>query len=74
MKPDCPDCRNNKLVEYSGEHRLSESGEMYYVKVYKCHSCDCEFTEEDEGLPITEQWDRDEGDNAWCLPEDMGSK
>ena len=46
---------------------------MYYVKVYKCHSCDCEFTEEDEGLPITEQWDRDEGDNAWCLPEDMGS-
>lgn len=23
---------------------------------------------------ITEVWDRDEGDNGWCLPQDMGDQ
>jgi hypothetical protein len=23
---------------------------------------------------LTEIWDEEDGDNAWCLPEDMGSK
>lgn len=21
---------------------------------------------------ITDQWDREDGNNGWCLPEDMG--
>lgn len=23
---------------------------------------------------ITEEWDREDGDNAWCLPDDMGDQ
>lgn len=45
--PKCPDCKTNEFVDYSGEDRPSESGEMYDVKVYKCHKCQCEFDEEE---------------------------
>jgi len=47
--PNCPDCKTNEFVDYSGDDRLSESGEIYDVKVYKCHKCECEFDEEEKG-------------------------
>lgn len=34
-------------MEYTGEDRPSKSGELYYVKVYKCYKCESEFDEED---------------------------
>ena len=51
---NCPECKSNKTVEdffkdveYTGEDRLSESGELYYDKVYKCFKCGIEFTEDE---------------------------
>lgn len=72
----CPECKTAEFMEYTGEDRPSESGEMYNVQVYKCHKCHAEFdTDElEDEVPITEKWDRDDGDNAWCLPQDMGDK
>ena len=46
-EPKCPDCKTNESVDYSGEDRLSESGELYYDKVYKCHKCGIDFTEDE---------------------------
>ncbi len=44
MKYKCPDCK----VELTHEdERLSSSGEMYEVKVYKCYKCGAEFDEEE---------------------------
>ena len=45
--PPCPDCKTNEFVDYSGEDKPSESGEMYDVKVFTCHKCTAEFTEGD---------------------------
>lgn len=40
-----------------------------------CSDCGdhCEYIEYEQEI-ITEKWDREFGDNAWCLPEDMGDK
>lgn len=76
MSPQCPDCKTAEFMEYTGEDRPSESGEMYDVKVYKCHKCHGEFDEDEleNESPITNEWDRQAGDNAWCLPPDMGDQ
>ena len=47
MKPKCPDCKTDIEVEYEGDTRPSNSGEMYEVKVYKCYKCNIEFDEEE---------------------------
>lgn len=44
--PNCPECKTNEFMEYTGEDRPSESGEMYDVRVYKCHKCGEEFDED----------------------------
>lgn len=46
MKPDCQNCKTDEFMEYTGEDRLSESGELYYVRIYKCYKCECENEEE----------------------------
>jgi hypothetical protein len=46
MKPKCPECKFEEM-EYTGDDRPSESGEMYDVKVYKCPKCLCEFDEDE---------------------------
>lgn len=60
MEIKCPECKSNESVEYIGEDRPSESGEMYDVRVYKCYKCDIEFdTDEiDDRISITNKWDR----------------
>ena len=45
--PKCPECKSSDEVEYTGEDRLSESGELYYVPVYKCYKCNLEFDKEE---------------------------
>lgn len=43
ISPKCPECKTAEFMEYTGEDRPSESGEMYDVRVYKCHKCGEEF-------------------------------
>ena len=50
MTPKCPDCKSNEEVEYTGDDKLTESGELYYDKVYKCYKCGIEFTEDEDYL------------------------
>lgn len=45
IKVRCPECRSDDIEIY--EEKLSESGELYYVKIYKCYNCEAEFDEEE---------------------------
>lgn len=47
MNPKCPNCDFNEELVYSGDDRPSESGEMYYVKVYECCACGCEYDDDE---------------------------
>jgi uncharacterized protein with PIN domain len=40
----CPDCKIK--LEHTDE-KMSESGELYEVKVYKCPKCEVEFDEDE---------------------------
>ena len=47
MKVLCPHCHTDDETYYTGDTKMSESGELYEVKIYACPKCDETFDEDE---------------------------
>ena len=60
----CPNCRTSEMIDYLKPKDCGEED----IKI--CPVCKYKS----DLTTILNEWDNSEGDNAWCLPEDMGDQ